>query len=97
RYLQSFPTRRSSDLEQIYDLAVVLSGPEPQRTMFEEIITTELLEYKGKVVFVKGKIEIDKKSETTRNITFHNFMNSKELEQVIKDRKSTRLNYSHVK
>ena len=40
--------------EKKYDLAVILSGPEPQRTIFENIILKELDNYKGECLLVRG-------------------------------------------
>lgn len=37
-----------------YDLLVVLSGPEPQRTVLENIMLKELAGYKGKAALVRG-------------------------------------------
>ena len=87
KYLGILSRFEKKEVEEIYDLAVVLSGPEPQRTMFEEIITAQLNEFEGTVIFIKGKIEQERKSETIGNITFHNFMNAKELEQAINQSK----------
>ena len=36
------------------DLLVLLSGPEPQRTLLEESLFLKLKNYTGKVIFVKG-------------------------------------------
>ena len=44
-----------------YDLMVVLSGPEPQRTFLEEKIISELKNYKHEVLFIKGKVEDEQK------------------------------------
>lgn len=63
-----------------YDLMVLLSGPEPQRTILESKIITELENYEKKVVFIRGVIEKKQTKEVKGNITFYNFMNSKELE-----------------
>ena len=87
KYLGILSRFEKNEVAEIYDLAVVLSGPEPQRTMFEEIITAQINEFEGKVIFIKGKIEAQKKSETLGNTTFHNFMNGKELELAINQSK----------
>lgn len=63
-----------------YDLMVLLSGPEPQRTILEKKIIEELEDYPKKVVFIKGVIEKNQIKEEVGNITFFNFMNSTELE-----------------
>ncbi|WP_338375737.1 glycosyltransferase [uncultured Flavobacterium sp.] len=63
-----------------YDLMVLLSGPEPQRTILEEKIILELENYSKRVVFIKGIVEKNQKKEEKGNVTFYNFMNSAELE-----------------
>lgn len=63
-----------------YDLMVILSGPEPQRTFLEEKIISELKNYKQEVLFIKGKVEDEQKVIKKENITFYNFMKSNELE-----------------
>ena len=40
-----------------YNLLVVLSGPEPQRTLLEEKLLLEFKNYQGKVLFVRGTLE----------------------------------------
>jgi len=87
KYLGVLSRFEKKNSDEIYDLAVILSGPEPQRTMFEEIITEQLSGYNGNVIFVKGKIEPEQKSETIRNVTSYNFMNGSELEQAINQSK----------
>ncbi|MBW7890195.1 MAG: glycosyl transferase family 28 [Chitinophagaceae bacterium] len=39
---------------KVYDLMVVLSGPEPRRTIWEELMLDQLSRYKGKVLIVRG-------------------------------------------
>jgi uncharacterized protein (TIGR00661 family) len=63
-----------------YDLMVLLSGPEPQRTILEKKIIDELKNYPKKVVFIKGLVEKIQTKETIGAITYYNFMNSSELE-----------------
>lgn len=63
-----------------YDLMILLSGPEPQRTILEEKIIIELENYSKRVVFIKGIVEKNQKKEKKGNVTFYNFMNSTELE-----------------
>jgi len=63
-----------------YQLMVLLSGPEPQRTILEEKLIKELKDYKEAAVFIKGKVESEQKKEQIDNITFYNFMQTEELE-----------------
>lgn len=64
----------------VYDLMVLLSGPEPQRSILEAKIISELEYYTNKVVFIKGIVEKEQIKEQVGNITYYNFMKSKEIE-----------------
>ncbi len=66
-----------------YDLAVILSGPEPLRTQLENTLLTALKEYKGTTVFVRGIMESAPKKSTQKNISIHNYMLSEELQEVL--------------
>lgn len=63
-----------------YDLMVILSGPEPQRTMLEEKISAELNSYSGAVIFIKGIVEEKQICSVEGTVTYYNFMNSEQLE-----------------
>lgn len=67
------------------DVMVLISGPEPQRTLLEEKLLSEFKNYNGKVVFVKGKMEREQVIETVGNITIYNFMTSSLLEKTINE------------
>lgn len=67
------------------DLMVLLSGPEPQRTLLETKLFSELKAYTGKVVFVKGVMEKEQSIQVLGNITVYNFMTSKQLEKTINE------------
>jgi len=73
------------ELPKKYDLLIILSGPEPQRSILELHLSEEIKRYKGKVVFVRGVIETEQKSEQTEHVTFYNFMTSVELEQTFNE------------
>ena len=66
-----------------YDLLVLLSGPEPQRSLLEMKLLSELKNYQGNILFVRGvlteKIEIN----TPKNFKIINYLLSNELEIVI--------------
>lgn len=67
-------------MPEIYDLMVLLSGPEPQRTLLENKLQEELKNYDGKIIFIRGVVEEEQKITSRFNITTYNFMNSSELE-----------------
>ncbi|MFD0861042.1 glycosyltransferase [Sungkyunkwania multivorans] len=63
-----------------YDLLVILSGPEPQRTMLENKLFEEVKDFNGKVLFIRGKVEEKQEQFDFLNCRVFNFMTSKELE-----------------
>lgn len=80
KYIGPLSRIHKKDLPIKYNLMVILSGPEPQRSILEEILIEQLLKYEGKILFVKGIIENEQIVETKNNIEFFNFMNSTQLE-----------------
>lgn len=85
KYIGVLSRLRKLDLPIIYDLMVILSGPEPQRTMLEERLSAQLPGYKGRVVFIKGKIEPEQIVEIKNNVTFYNFMQTEQLEKTFNE------------
>lgn len=45
---------KTATVNKEINLLIILSGPEPQRTIFENILFTQLREYTGRVLFVRG-------------------------------------------
>ena len=76
---------KKKDLRKKNDLLVVLSGPEPQRTLLEEKLCVELTEFKGSILFVKGLVEAEQKKVKQNNFTFYNYMEANELETAIQE------------
>lgn len=76
-------TKRNCKIKN--DLMVLISGPEPQRTLLEEKLLTELKHFTGKVLFVKGVMEKDQTIQMNGNITVYNFMTSDLLEKTINE------------
>ncbi|WP_432672915.1 glycosyltransferase [Flavobacterium sp. SM2513] len=85
KYIGPLSRFRKTDTAIKYDLLVLLSGPEPQRTILEEKLILELKNYAGKVIFVKGKMEQKQEFSQVENILFYNFMQSGELEKTINE------------
>ncbi len=80
RYIGPLTRFTKSDGALKYDLMVLLSGPEPQRTLLEEKLMTELKKFEGLVLFVRGVIEKEQHCIKEDNLTIFNFMESIELE-----------------
>ncbi len=76
---------KKNNLDVKYDLLVLLSGIEPLRSQLENKLLSELKNYKGKVLFVRGVIEKEQKSSEKNNIKFYNYLLSHELEIAINE------------
>lgn len=74
-------TKSSPEIKN--NLMVLLSGPEPQRTLLEEKLLLDLKEYSGNLVFVKGIMAQEQTKQLSGNMTIYNFMTSKLLEKTI--------------
>jgi len=68
-----------------YDLMVLLSGPEPQRQLLEDKLVKELYGQMGRIIFIRGVVEDEEKTEKRGNIIFYNFMNTATLEQAFNE------------
>jgi len=87
KYIGALSRLNKMDLQQKYDLMVLLSGPEPQRTLLEEKLLLELKNYSGKVIFIKGIVAPEQKITTQNNVTIYNYMTSTGLEKAINESK----------
>ncbi|PZX93923.1 glycosyltransferase [Flavobacterium aquariorum] len=85
RYLGPLSRMHKMALPIQYDLMIILSGPEPQRGLLEAHLTEEIKRFQGKVVFVKGIIEAEQKKEQIGNVTYYNFMKTRQLEQTFNE------------
>lgn len=81
KYIGPMSRLHKKPAEKKYDLMVLLSGPEPYRTQLEEKLAKELLSYRGSVIFIRGIIEDEEKTEKKDNILYCNFMNTALLEE----------------
>ena len=71
--------------EKKYNLMVLLSGPEQHRALLEEKLRKELINYTGKVIFIRGFVEQVEKITQEDNTTYYNFMNTADLEQAFNE------------
>ncbi len=66
-----------------YDILVLLSGQEPQRTLLENKLISEFKSSTKKIVFVRGIISEKGKITNTKHITFINYLLQNDLEKAI--------------
>lgn len=75
---------KTADLP-VYDLLILLSGPEPQRTLLEQIVLKELKNYKGKAVMLRGLPANDNQLPDLNNTRFFNHLPTGRLNQLINE------------
>jgi len=73
--------------DEIIDLLILLSGPEPQRSILEDKLLKEVKNFSGHVVIVRGIPEKEQKIEQKQNAIIYNFMTSRRLEKTINESK----------
>ncbi|CAM3317025.1 glycosyltransferase [Aequorivita lipolytica] len=71
------------ELPKTIDILLLLSGPEPQRSMFEEKLKTVFKGNDKNILMVRGLVEKEQKWENFEKIRTVNFMQSTELEETI--------------
>jgi UDP-N-acetylglucosamine:LPS N-acetylglucosamine transferase len=67
-----------------YDCLLILSGPEPQRSILEQLLYNQLALKEYKVALVRGT-NSDKVIESTKNVDVFEMLDSKSLLQLIND------------
>lgn len=82
-YLGILSRMQKKELPKTIDILVLLSGPEPQRSLLEKILKEELVKSDKKIVLIRGIIKEKQQWEDYENIKTVNFMMSTELEETI--------------
>lgn len=76
-YIGPLSNFRKLDIKKDIDLLITISGPEPQRTIFENIIIKQIKDFDGKYVIVLGRPD---KNENNGNIL--SFASQEEMEKL---------------
>ena len=76
---------KKKNIEKKYDLLILLSGVEPLRSQLENKLLSELKNYIGEVLFVRGIIEKQQHKTENNNITTYNYLLSDELQIAINE------------
>ena len=74
---------KNTNTPVVYDYLIILSGPEPQRSLLEVKLLNEFQKTSKKVLCIQGKVAPEQLIKTLGNITIYNFMTSNELEDII--------------
>jgi len=87
QYIGPLSRFKKQDLPQKYDVLILLSGPEPQRTMVELRLRELFKNTKLKTILVRGVIEKNQTKQKLHNIEIYNFMKSPELQDTLNQSK----------
>lgn len=85
KYIGPLSRFNKIDCKIKYDLMVLLSGPEPQRTILEDILFRQLKTFKEKILFIRGNVEVNQRISKKEQFTIYNFMLTKDLEKAINE------------
>lgn len=83
KYIGALSRFRKKSLPVRYDYLVLLSGPEPQRTLLQDILLQAFTSSKKKILFVRGVFEDRDLKVSNTNVTVRNFMYGQELENAL--------------
>ncbi|MGN6533714.1 MAG: glycosyltransferase, partial [Ginsengibacter sp.] len=76
------------NVEEIYDLLITISGPEPQRTLFENHILEQLKTFSGKVFLTRGlPSEVNTPAVSSGSLQIENHLQSDELNRIVEQSK----------
>jgi uncharacterized protein (TIGR00661 family) len=85
KYLGALSRLKKQEIPVVFDLMILLSGPEPQRSFLEELLLKEVKNSDKKIVFIKGIIEKEQTMLQQNNCTIYNFMQTSELEKTFNE------------
>lgn len=85
KYIGILSRLKPSKVQIKYNLLVLLSGPEPQRTLLENKLLMELKNYTGTVLFVRGILNKCKKTATPNNFEIIDYLGTEALEKAINE------------
>ncbi len=66
-------------------LLVLLSGPEPQRTILQDILWNEVCAYQGKAIFIAGKINGFIPEHIPSHVQYHQHLTADELQPLLEN------------
>lgn len=83
KYIGVLSRMKKQEIPKTIDILILISGPEPQRTVFEEMLKPLFKYSEKKVLLIRGVIEPNQKWESFGNIEIVNYMTSSELEETL--------------
>lgn len=83
KYIGPLSRFKKVKTKKYIDVLILLSGPEPQRSILEKHLRDEINVFNGNVVIIRGVLEKLQKVDKQNNRTTYNFMTTTQLEHTI--------------
>ncbi len=83
KYIGALSRFRKRELPIKYDYLIVLSGPEPQRTMLQNILFKAFRKTTQQIYIIRGVMDDEEFTCLNPNVTISNYLFGEELEEVI--------------
>jgi uncharacterized protein (TIGR00661 family) len=83
KYIGILSRMKAYSREREYDVAIVLSGPEPQRTILEQKLTEQAVQLPQNFIIIQGKTQSKKHYFAADNVEVVSYLTSKELNDTL--------------
>ncbi|GEQ84565.1 glycosyl transferase [Patiriisocius marinistellae] len=85
KYIGTLSRLRQEEITKNYDILILLSGPEPQRTMLEKRLLAEFKDDARNILLVRGVVENEETVSYFGNIKIINYLKTDALSQAINE------------
>lgn len=83
RYINPLSRFDNKSVKETFDIAILLSGPEPQRSILENQIVSQLYKTTQRVIMVRGLPESDKTIPPPNGCTIINHLDAEEMNNIV--------------
>lgn len=83
RYIGVLSRLVKKEASETIDYLILLSGPEPQRSLLEEKLKQEMQHVEGQIVLIRGVVESTITETTQPPFTIYNYLTSERLSEVL--------------
>jgi uncharacterized protein (TIGR00661 family) len=83
KYIGILSRMKAYSRDREYDVAIVLSGPEPQRTILEQKLTEQAVQLPQNFIIIQGKTQSKKHYFAADNVEVVSYLTSKELNDTL--------------
>ena len=83
KHIGALSRLKNEHLEKKYDFAIILSGPEPQRTILENTLYQQTISLNKKTAFVRGVSSKENHLESTKKVKIFSLLESTQLNKIL--------------